>query len=187
MKLRNANFNVSSLFDLVNFKQTNFGYINILLDLLYSDKISDPVIKDGIIRALTVKNSKGIVEIKLLNYYNNIDSQSEKELVGWSIGNLFEYLYSDIYFDQIKKIAINKHNGMSRQMFIMALGKTKNNKAEAEKTLLDLTFDNEVILQAIGSLGKLKSEFSKDRLIDLENSKNGDVKKAARKALEKFS
>jgi len=139
MELIKVGFKVSSLFDLINYKTTDIGFINLLIAYLDSDKISDPIIKDGIIRAITVKKAKGLVEEKLLDYYNSLEL--EKELIGWSIGSWFEFLYSDLYFYQIKKIIENKKNGASRQMFIMALCKTKEYKLEAEKLLLKLTFD----------------------------------------------
>ncbi len=187
MELRNAGFKVSDLFDLVNFKQTEFGYINILLNLLDSDKISDPIIKDGIIRAVTVRKAKGIAEEKLLEYYQNLKTEKEKELIGWSVGNWFEYLYADTYFDQIKKISTDKNNGMSRQMFVLALGKTKKHKLEAEKLLLELTFDKEVILHAIAGLGKLKLGSSIERLSELTTDKNKTIKKEAIKSLKKIT
>ncbi|MCB4800293.1 HEAT repeat domain-containing protein [Neotamlana laminarinivorans] len=187
MELRNAGFKVSDLFDLINLKQTEFGYINILLNLLDSEKVTDPIMKDGIIRAITVKKAKGIAEKKLLEYYNSLTTKREKELIGWSIGNWFEHLYSDSYFDQIKKISTDKNNGVSRQMFVMAIGKTKKHKLEAEKLLFDLTFDKEVVLHAISSLGKLKSKESIERLTELANDKNKTIKKEANKALKKIT
>ena len=187
MELRNAGFKVSDLFDLVNFKQTEFGYINLLLDLLDSDKVTDPIIKDGIIRAVTIRKAKGIAEEKLLEYYQSLKTEKEKELIGWSVGNWFEYLYSDTYFDQIKEISADKNNGMSRQMFVLALGKTKKHKSESEKLLLELTFDNQVALHAIIALGKLKSTKSIERLTELTTDKNETMKKEAIKALKKIT
>lgn len=187
MELRKAGFKVSSLFDLINFKQTDFSYIQLLLEFLESDKINDIWMKSGIVRAITVRNAKGIAENQLLEYYANLKTEREKESIGWSIGNWFEYLYSDLYFEQIKKISEDKNNGMSRQMFIMALGKTKKHKLIAEKLLLELTFDKEVALHAISSLGKLKSMNSIERLTELTNDKNKTIKKEANKALKKIT
>jgi len=187
MELRNAGFKVSDLFDLVNFKQTDFGYINLLLDLLDSEKVTDPIIKDGIIRAVTVRKAKGIAETKLLEYYNSLKTEKEKELIGWSVGNWFEYLYSDSYFEQIKEISTDKNNGMSRQMFVLALGKTKKHKSESEKLLLELTFDNQVALHAVIALGKLKLSNSIERLTELTTDKNKTIKKEAIKALKKIT
>ena len=187
MELRNAGFKVSDLFDLINFKQTDFEYVNLLINLFDSEKVTDPIIKDGIIRAITVKKAKGIAEIKLLEFYNSLKTEREKESIGWSIGNWFEHLYSDLYFEQIKKISEDKNNGMSRQMFVMALGKTKKHKLNAEKLLLELTFDNQVALHAISSLGKLKSTNSIERLTELTNDKNKTIKKEANKALKKIT
>lgn len=187
MQLRGAGFKVSDLFDLINFKQTDFGYINLLLELLDSEKVTDPIIKDGIIRAVTVRKAKGIAETKLLKYYQSLKTEKEKELIGWSIGNWFEYLYSDSYFDQINEISNDKNNGMSRQMFVLALGKTKKYKVESEKLLLELTFDKEVVLHAIAGLGKLKSANSIERLTELTTDKNKTIKKEAIKALKKIT
>lgn len=187
MELRKAGFKVSGLFDLVNFKQTDFEYIQLLLDLLDSEKVTDPIIKDGIIRAVTVRKAKGIAETKLLEYYQSLKIEKEKELIGWSIGNWFEHLYSDSYFHQIKEISSDKNNGMSRQMFVLALGKTKKHKSESEKLLLELTFDNQVALHATIALGKLKSTNSIERLTELTTDKNKTIKKEAIKALKKIT
>jgi HEAT repeat protein len=187
MELRKVGFKISGLFDLVNFKQPDCSYINLLLELLDSEKITDPIIKDGIIRAVTVRKAKGIAEEKLLEYYQSLNTEKEKELIGWSIGNWFEHLYSDSYFDQIKKISTDKNNGMSRQMFVLALGKTKKYKSESEKLLLELTFDNQVALHAVIALGKLKSANSIEHLIELTTDNNKTVKKEAIKALKKIT
>ena len=186
LELRQNGFKISSLFDLVNSKQTNFDYIPVLLDILKSDKVSDDIIKDGIVRALTVKQAKGKVENYLLNEYLNL---TDKQMVsfGWTIGNLFEFLYSDQYFDQITEIVKNKKYGMSRQMFVLSLGKTKANKSESENLLIKLTSDKEVVLQAINALGKLKSVNAKKRLTELSNEKNKTIKKEAIKALSKIT
>ncbi|WOD42143.1 HEAT repeat domain-containing protein [Hwangdonia lutea] len=187
MELRKAGFKVSSLFDLVNFKQTDFGYINLLLNLLDSEKITDSIMKDGMVRAITVRKAKGIAENQLLKFYGNLKTEQEKETIGWSIGNWFDHLYSDSYFEPIKEISSNKNNGISRQMFVKALGKTKEHKPIAEKLLFELTFDNEVVLHAISALGKLKSTNSIERLTELTNNKNKTIKKVANKALKKIT
>jgi hypothetical protein len=186
MELRKAGFKISSLFDLVNYKQTDFGYIDLLLNLFNSEKITDPIIKDGIIRAITVRKAKGIAENQLLEYYADLKTEEEKETIGWSIGNWFEHLYSDSYFEPIKAISSDKKNGISRQMFVMALGKTKKYKSDTDKLLLELTYDKEVALHAISSLGKLKSKDSIERLTELTNDKNKTIKKEANKALNKI-
>ncbi|GGW61050.1 hypothetical protein DFQ11_102600 [Winogradskyella epiphytica] len=186
MELRKAGFKVSSLFDLINFNQTNYHYIERLLEILVSDRLSDTWIKSGIIRAITVKNAKGISEKILLEYYSRLKPKLEKDSIGWSIGNWFECFYSDTYFGQISTISKNKSNGVSRQMFVMALGKTKKYYSEAEKLLLDLTHDDEVALHAISALGKLKSKKSIDRLTELTSAKNSRLKKEAKKSLKKI-
>jgi HEAT repeat protein len=186
IELRKIGYKISSLYDLVNHKQTNFEYIPTLLKILKSDKVSDDIIKDGIVRALTVKQAKGKVEEFLLNEYQNLNDK-QKASLGWTIGNLIEFLYSDKYFDQIMGIVKNKKFGMSRQMFVLALGKTKVNKSESENTLIELTSDNEVVLHAISALGKLKSAKSKIRLTELSNDKNNVIKKEAIKALKKIT
>ncbi len=76
---------------------------------------------------------------------------------------------------------------MSRQMFVLALGKTKKHKSESEKLLLELTFDNQVPLHAIIALGKLKSTKSIERLTELTTDKNKTIKKEAIKALKKIT
>jgi len=185
MELRKNGFKVSSVYDLVNYKQTDFDYIPILLQILKSDKISDDIIKDGIIRALTVKKAKGQVEDYLLREFQNL-TENQTATLGWTIGNLFEYLYSDKYFGQIVEIVQNKKHGTARQMFVSGLTKTKKHKEEVENRLIDLSYDRDVALHAVGGMGKLKSVKAKKRLTELLTDKNKTLSKKAKSVLEKI-
>ncbi|PIE79011.1 MAG: hypothetical protein CSA15_04905, partial [Candidatus Delongbacteria bacterium] len=78
-------------------------FIPAILDILENNRVTDEAIKEGLIRALTRKEAKGVIEDMLLKEYYSLE-QKDKDSLGWTIGNAIEYLYSDDYFDSILDI-----------------------------------------------------------------------------------
>lgn len=185
---KTLNIKLISIYDLINnpniYEDKN-KLVTALLEILKKHKIKDYSIKEGIIRALTRKESKGLVEQDLIKEYKLLDFK-EKEYIGWIIGNAIEHIYSDQYFNEIIDIAKNKENGISRQMFVLALAKTKKYKMEAIDTLINLTYDDDVDLQAMEALIKLKAHSAKERIVELAKSSKKPIQKKAITYLKKM-
>ena len=116
--------NINSIWDLVNTKKSYPDAIPILIEHLskdYSDRN-----KEGIIRALAVKEAKGKVVSILIELYNKIPK--EKQLLRWAIGNTICTVITKGEVESIIPIVQDETNGASRQMFVLALGKFKNDK-----------------------------------------------------------
>ncbi len=178
---------ITSIYDLMNepskYSETD-KFIPAILDILENNRVTDEAIKEGLIRALTRKEAKGVIEDMLLKEYYSLE-QKDKDSLGWTIGNAIEYLYSDDYFDSILDIIRKKENGMSRQMFVLALGKTKKHKIIAEDLLIDLTYEDDVKLHAIEALTKLKSNKARRRIEELSKSGDKTIKRKAISFLKK--
>ena len=174
---------VDSVYDLVN---TSMSYPEAIHPLIeHLKNIQDVNIKEGIIRALTVKEAKGIANNTLFEVYNKINEIANSG-IRWVIGNAFTVIIRAEDVDRILKIVSNKDNGMSRQMFVMALSKIKSRKQDIENVLIDLLDDDLVCSHAINTLGKLKSVKAKPLLLTLTEHSRPLVRKEAVKALKKI-
>lgn len=100
--------------------------------------------------------------------------------------NIKEGIIRDEDVDRILKIVSNKDNGMSRQMFVIALSKIKSRKQDIENVLIDLLDDDLVCSHAINTLGKLKSVKAKPLVLTLTEHSRPLVRKEAVKALKKI-
>jgi HEAT repeat protein len=179
---------LNNIYDLINSREEYDDILPLLIKILQANILNDGNIIEGIVRALTVKEAKGLAEKTLLESYNSLKPDQRRGNLGWAYGNAIEYLYSDknIDVDEIINIIREKSNGMSRQMFVLALGKTKKHKEKVENLLIELTNDSDVALHAITSLYKLKSIKAVPRMKELTNSPKAPIRKKAEFFLKKI-
>jgi len=166
--------------DMVNTKESYPEAIDILIEHVpkqYHDKN-----KEGIFRALTVKEAKGKANSALIKEYNNIPK--EKHNLRWVIGNAIYIIITPDDIDSILPIVENKENGMSRFRFVEALGKIKSEKTET--TLIKLLDDDEMTPYALRALGRLKSKNAMEKISFLSQNANDTIKKEAQKVLKKI-
>jgi HEAT repeat protein len=173
---------VNDIYDLVNSDKHYPAAVPVLLDLL-QEGIEFEGIKEGVIRALAIKEAIGKASPILLDEYNKLPKN--KSLLRWAIGNT---IYTTITRDDVERIVQivqDKENGISRQMFVAALGKIASDKVE--DILIKLLDDDEVAAQAIAALGKMKSIKSKEKILILVNHHKTLIKVEAQKALKRLS
>lgn len=183
-RLKKAGIEVDSIWDLVNTKNPYPEAIPVLVNVL-EEGVEDINTKEGVIRALTVreiKNYKDRVSSMLIKEYNCLPK--DKLGIKWAIGNIMEITITQNHEDEIIKIVKDKKNGISRQMFVLALGKLKSKKVE--DTLIELISDDEVLPHVINALGKLKSKRAKSKIKLLINHPRALVRKEVQKALKKI-
>jgi len=125
-ELHKVGINVSSVWDLVNTSKSYKKAIPILIEHL--SKPYHPKNKEGIVRALAVKDAIGIVASKaVINEYHNIPI--EDHFLRWAIGNTMTILITEDCIDSVTNIVLNEKNGDTRQMFVAALRRLKSPKA----------------------------------------------------------
>lgn len=179
-ELLRVGISISDIYELVNSTESYPSAIPVLANLLRNG-IEPIALREGVIRALAVKEAAGKLG-KLL--FDEFDKTSNDYMtLKWAIGNTIYETATIEEEDEILKIVADKTNGISRQMFILLLGKIKSQKSE--NTLIDLLQDEEVAPHAILALGKLKSERAKEKIIALLNHSNSLIRKEAAKALKK--
>jgi HEAT repeat protein len=181
--LKRVGINVESVYDLVNSKAAYPEAIPALLECLTF--VQEPVIKEGVIRALTVKEAKGKAEQALIQEFKLIPPDiSQLQILKWTIGNALSVVATDAVFDDLVELATNKAHGKAREMVVVALGNMKNPKAG--EILIGLLSDEEVAGHAAMALGKLKYRPALPHLKTLMKHPKPWVRKTAEKTIAKL-
>lgn len=183
-RLNQFGFVISSVYDLLKTKKKYIDKIPVLIELLNYD-FEEIKIKEGIVRALAIKEASGIANNALFKEYYRSIIDKDKKLYCWTIGNTICFIVKKNDFDNLVNIVKNPQYGISRQMFVMALGRIKSE--QTEQVLIDLLDDSDVILHTINSLGRLKSHLAKDKLLSLALNKNKVISNEAIKALNNIN
>ena len=152
------------IYDLVNTSKPYPEAIPVLTQLL-KEGITNSRNREGIIRALAVPKSKGKIGSLLIEEFYK--TPSDNILLRWAIGNTMEVVISDEDIVDVIKIVADKSNGISRQMFALALGKIPSK--ESENVLIQVLDDEEIAPHAIEALGKLKSRKAKTKILWIKN------------------
>jgi len=181
-ELGKVGISINDIYDLVNTNEPYPLAVPVLLDLL-KEGIEHIGTKEGVVRALSVKEAIGIATPVLIAEYLRVPK--DKMMLRWAIGSTIYTTITDDDTESILSIVQDKENGMSRQMFVAALGKVKSEKAE--DVLIKLLDDEEVIPHALEALGRMKSAKSKEKIATLISHPKPLIKKEAQKALKKLS
>lgn len=180
-ELERIGIRINSIYDLVNTTEPYSQGLPVLIEFLRKG-ISDDRIKEGVIRSLAVKEATGIAGSALLQEYNRIPK--DKMMLRWAIGSSLQVVVTDEEKESIINIVTDKTNGMSRQMFVLALGKLPSERTE--QILIELLDDEEIAAQAIEALSNLKSQNAKDKITELLGHSKPLIRKEAEKALKKI-
>jgi HEAT repeat protein len=181
--LAEVGLRVSSIWDLVNTSRTYRSAIPTLLDLL--GRVSDPALKEGIVRALTVKEARGIAGPALIAEMKRWADQSHSgtSSLGWALGNALSEVVTpdDGIFDELTSVLRCSAAGHARQMVAIALAKTKHPLAVPE--LVVCLADPEVTAHALRALGLIGSSDAAPAVRQYIDDPRPLVRREARKAL----
>ena len=134
---------INSIWDLVNTKSKYPKAIPVLMK--YLPLVSYVRNKEGIVRALTVPEAKGLVVSLLVKEF--LQLPNDKENLRWVIGNAVNVTITKSEVADIFPIVLNKENGLSRQMFVSALGKIK--AENVKDVLLRLVNDDDKVISNV--------------------------------------
>jgi HEAT repeat protein len=173
---------VNNVYDLVRSHEPYPQAIPVLLHLL-QEGMENSKLKEGVIRALARKEATGKAGRPLIEEYHKIPK--EKMVLRWTIGQTISRIITRDEVQDILAIIQDKTNGISRQMFVLALGKIPCD--EAEDILIGLLNDADVNIQVMEVLGKLKSKKAVAAIEALIAHPNVIISKAAQKTLAKIN
>lgn len=147
----------SSTDDLVNTLRPYPELIRPLLNALahYLDMESGKL--EFIIRALTVKEAKGMANKPLLECVFSLAGKDPGKLerILWVVGNAFTVIIEPEDTLPIGRILQTKAFGRGREMFALALGRIRT--PEAERILIACLADEDTAAHAIGALKNMRS------------------------------
>jgi HEAT repeat protein len=145
-------------------------------------QISDRSVKEDLIRALSVPWAKAEAEPILQQEFRRLPGEQDPTgTLRWAIGNALETMADRSSFDSLADLARDRQFGTAREMIVLALAKT--NDPRAVDILLELLDDPDVVVAALGALGKLKATNARDAIAKLTDHVNPEVAKEAEKAL----
>ena len=177
--LRRAGFDVVGVGDLYNKKLSYESAIPILVSWL--PRVTNPIVKEDIARALSVKWARNTDAPRLLVMEFERAEDATGTGLRWAIGNALEVLANDDIADGMIRLATDRRYGKAREMVVVGLGKLKNPRVT--DVLLNLLSDEEVLGHAVMALGKLRARAARSRIEHLLNHPKPWVRKEAKKAL----
>jgi hypothetical protein len=177
-ELAKAGILINEIYDLVNTNKSYPSAIPVLIKALEAG-VENRKVKEGVIRALAVKEAKGKANEQLFEEYY----KTQDPMLKWTIGNTLSVLITENDLPKILKIVLDKKNGISRQMFVLSMGKIK----AAEDCLIQLLQDEEVTPHALDALSRLKSKKAFAPTTALLKHPKPLIRKEAEKALKKIN
>lgn len=182
--LKKVGVEVKSVYDLVNSTRNYSEAIPVLIE--YVQKVQTPQILEGVVRALTVKEARGIASKPLIKFFEEYETMgdSAKELTKWTIGNALEVISDQTILEDLIRLAKDKKHGMSRDMLPRAIGKLK--PENLENHMIDFLEDEDLVKSAIYVLGRMKSQKAVNKISTYLKHEKSGIREEAEKALAKI-
>jgi HEAT repeat protein len=157
-ELRSVGVDVDSVWRLVNTREPYPEAIPVLLSWL--DRVDVEVQADarrrdrmleGIVRALTVKEAKGVAAMPLVRLMN--DRRESSASLQWAIGNALSQVADATVYSELVELVRDAGLGRSRQMLADALVRTKN--PEVFDVLVGLVDDDDLTSHILSALRRI--------------------------------
>jgi hypothetical protein len=174
-ELKQLGFKVETLADLRHQPQDYTDAVPVLLYWL--TKVENKVVKEEIVRCLTVKKAPPIVGAALVQEFLNSEDRFSK----WAMGNALSAVADKSILRELLTIAEDKRHGTARQMVVVGLGKFPEDAVY--ETLLRLLKDHDVRGHAVMALGKLAYVPARDELIPFLDHEKAWIRRKAKQAI----
>lgn len=184
-ELQKVGIRINGVYDLVNSRRSYKEAIPVLVKLLPS--IKDDRIKEGVVRALAVKEAVGgDVSRAMIREFEGISPSPPPSMqaLKWAIANTLSVVARDPVFEEIAALVRDKRHGKAREMLAVALGNMKDSRVI--DVLVKLLNDDEVAGHALMALGKLKAAKAKPAIERFLDHPKPWVRKEAERALRKI-
>jgi len=179
--LNNSGVSVKSVWDLVNTKESYRLAIPVLIAHL---RYPYPYrIREGIARALTVKNAGDPAFMALVDEFRKQPDSADAAQHGfkWALGNAISIVANRNHFNEIVELIRDRRHGTTRDMLVLRLADLDCDRAIG--ILIDLLADEDVVREALMALGKLKAQKARRHIERLLDHPKFRVRKEAKKAL----
>ncbi len=188
-----AYIDVDSLDDLVNTNEPYPEAVPVLLEMF--PQVNTLGVKETIVRALTVKEARGVAARPLIEEFKRTDAPrttEEAEQLGlypllsykWTVGNAIGFVATKEDLQEIFALLRDSRHGEARQQLIQALVRLK--PEGAIPLLMELLNDPTVALQAINALGKLRAVEARPLIEPFLKHEKSWVRQAAKDAIQRI-
>src|SRR6267143_4299213 len=144
--LNRLGMDIKSLSELLKWKEPYAAAIPVLLE--YLPRVQDPVIKETIVRVLTVKEARGKADAALVAEFRAIPPSPTTHVgLKWAIANALSVVGTDAVFADVVELLKDKQHGKSREMLAVTLGNMKH--PAAADVLIESLKDDEVAGHAL--------------------------------------
>lgn len=184
-ELRAVGIKVDGVYDVVNSRHSYKEAIPVLVKLLPS--IQEPRIKEGVVRALAVKEAVGEeVARAMIREFEAIGRSAPPVEQGlkWAIANTLSVVARDPVFEEVSALVRDEKHGKAREMLAEALARMRDPRAV--DVLVELLDEDEVSGHAVVALGKLKARAAKPAIERFLHHPQPWVRKEAERALAKI-
>ena len=185
--LQAAGLDVSNITDLVYTRDRYPQAIPVLLDLL--PRVKDPLLRNGVARALAVREARPIATRPLIREFiaAPVTSEAEKH-TKWAIGMALGVTADDSVFTEVLALLGDKRHGWPRSGIVRGLANMKLNRERAIAALIELLTDGDagVQNQSFITLGRLRVKEARHLIEPFLRSKDSWVRQQAKRALAKI-
>lgn len=181
--LRDAGIEVSSVYDLVNDPASYEEAVKPLLEIL--PELDDPVVKEGVVRALTDPAAHGVAAKPLVQELRNARDNG-RPLLAWAIGNALKVVADETVLDDLLELAQDERLGGGRETVIEALARFRGDDAVIE-TLIRSLEDDSVAGHSIIALRKIGAAKARPQIESFLNHDKAWVRREAKKALAQLA
>lgn len=159
----------------------------LLLQLL--DEVNSPITKDDIVRVVCRAKVSSEPFLKMLRELRPaIEAGDGKAaFLGWTLGEALRIRAAASVFDDLAEIVEDTRFGTARQMVVYALARVRSRREDAIRSLLRVLFDEDLILQTLDALGKLRAAEAVKPIQRHLDSPKRHIRTAAKKALAKIA
>lgn len=179
--LREVGVDVASVYDLVN--QPSAKAIPVLVRYLPEDL--DPKIKEGIVRALSIKQARPFALRPMIVEFMRVNID---ESLRWAIGNAIEVLATDAVLEELLELVQETRYGRARQMVVLGIGKLKAARQNpvVVDVLIRLLEEDEVRGHAIAALGQLRALKAREKIKQFLAYPNAWIRRETKTALKRI-
>jgi len=108
--------------------------------------------------------------------------------VRWAAGNAIAVVADNTVFTDVANLVREPSYGTARQMPVDALPRIggRTNRAAVTEILVDLLSDNDVVLEAIAAVRRIRATDARPALMHLLDHERGTVRRRAQDALDRL-
>lgn len=181
--LSSAGIQISNVYELVNTTNWYNDAISVLVELLPS--VNSLRIKEGIVRALSIKGIDAEATKLLIREYELYDTSADNASIKWALANAISITVEHGLAEDLVQLIKNKKHGKSRGILLTAFERVKYDKVV--DFLITALEDDDLAVYSIATLGKLRASEALPYLERYLTHPEARVRKEAQKAVSKIS